>query len=266
MATRPWRDVLGTYFVVSLLTFAVTRLRGVPTLHDYIGLVVAAIFLGAAIQRVGRSRSSLDRHGMALGGLLAPPEESEEDAGPLGIYDLARLLRDNRGAIIVELGVALGLCLLVFPPYLFAFGYWNELQGFPSLVFTADFASFALAQFIVVALPEEAFFRGFVQTRLDDHFRGTTSSPERDGPDGDVPESDAPRRRVHFAALLLQAVLFALIHFLVDGFNPARLAVFFPGLLFGLLRARRGGIGAAIVFHALCNIYGELLYRGWVLT
>ncbi|MFT5359134.1 MAG: membrane protease YdiL (CAAX protease family) [Polyangiales bacterium] len=252
MATRPWRDVLGTYLVVSLLTFAVTRLRGVPALHDYIGLVVAAIFLGAALQRVGRSRSSLDRYGIALGGLLAPPEENEHAAGPLGLYDLGRLLRDNRRAIAVELGVALGLCLLVFPPYLFAFGYWNDLEGLPTLVLSADFASFALAQFIVVALPEEAFFRGFVQTRLNDHFR----------PSG----SDEPWRGVHMGALLLQAFLFALIHFLVDDFNPARLAVFFPGFLFGLLRARRGGIGAAIVFHALCNVYGELLYRGWVLT
>lgn len=252
MATRPWRDVLGTYLVVSILTFAVTRLRGVPQLHDYIGLVVAAIFLGAALQRIGRSRPSLDRHGIALGGLLAPPDETEEDAGPLGVYDLARLLRDNRRAIGVELGVALGLCLIVFPPYLFAFGYWNNLHGLPSLVVSADFASFALAQFIVVALPEEAFFRGFVQTRLDDQFRPR--------------DNDEPRQGVHWGALLLQAFLFALIHFLVDGFNPARLAVFFPGLLFGLIRARRGGIGAAIVFHATCNIYGELLYRGWVLT
>ena len=255
MATSPWRDVLGTYVVVSLLTFGVTRLRGVPALHDYIGLVVAAIFLGAALWRIGRNRRDLDRYGVALGGLLAPPDESEEDAGPLGVYDLGRLLRDNRRAIFTEVGVALGLCVLVFPPYLFAFGYWNELQGTPSLVWTADFASFALAQFIVVALPEEAFFRGFIQTRLDDHFR-----PQRQ----DVEKPDA--RGVHFGSLVLQALLFALIHFLVDGFNPARLAVFFPGLLFGLLRARRGGIGAAIVFHALCNVYGELLYRGWVLT
>lgn len=252
MATRPWKDVLGTYAVVSLLTFAVTRLRSVPTVHEYIGLVVAAIFLGAALLRVGRSRAALERHGIALGGLLAPPEVSAEEAGPLGLYDLGRLIRDNRKSMAKELGVALALCALVFPPYLFAFGYWNGLQGLPNLALTADFLSFTLAQFIVVALPEEAFFRGFVQTKLDDHFR-----PQ---------EAEGPRRGVHLGALVLQAFLFALIHFLVDGFNPARLAVFFPGLLFGLLRGRRGGIGAALVFHALCNVYGELLYRGWVLT
>ena len=252
MTTRPWKAVFGTYVVVSFLTHAVTRLLSDPTVHEYVRLVVAAIFLGAALLRVGRSRAALDRHGIALGGLLAPPEASAEEAGPLGLYDLGRLARDNRASMIRELGVALGLCALVFPPYLFAFGYWNGLQGLPSPSLTPDFLSFTLAQFIVVALPEEAFFRGFVQTKLDDHFR-----PQK---------TEAQRRGVHLGALLLQAFLFALIHFLVDGFNPARLAVFFPGLLFGLLRARRGGIGAALVFHALCNVYGELLYRGWVLT
>ena len=41
-------------------------------------------------------------------------------------------------------------------------------------------------------------------------------------------------------------------------------AVFFPGLLFGWLRARRGGIGAAIAVHALSNVLAELLVRGWL--
>ena len=35
-------------------------------------------------------------------------------------------------------------------------------------------------------------------------------------------------------------------------------------LLFGLIRARRGGIGAALVFHALCNLLSEVLTRGWL--
>jgi hypothetical protein len=61
----------------------------------------------------------------------------------------------------------------------------------------------------------------------------------------------------------LQALLFALIHFAVD-LNPARLAVFFPALLFGWLRALRGGIGAAAAFHASCNLLSEVLVRSWL--
>jgi uncharacterized protein len=60
-----------------------------------------------------------------------------------------------------------------------------------------------------------------------------------------------------------QALLFALLHFGV-GLNPARLAVFFPALLFGWLRERRGGIGAAVWFHAFSNLLSELLTRGYL--
>ena len=68
---------------------------------------------------------------------------------------------------------------------------------------------------------------------------------------------------VSLVALVIQAALFALVHFVVDG-QPERLAVFFPGLLFGWIRARRGGIGAAILFHALSNLYADVLVRGWL--
>ena len=44
---------------------------------------------------------------------------------------------------------------------------------------------------------------------------------------------------------------------------PTRLAVFFPALLFGWLRARTGGIGASVCFHMLCNVYSQVLGRGY---
>ena len=44
--------------------------------------------------------------------------------------------------------------------------------------------------------------------------------------------------------------------------HVARLAVFFPSLVFGWLRARGGGVGAAILFHASCNLYSAWLTDG----
>jgi membrane protease YdiL (CAAX protease family) len=91
-------------------------------------------------------------------------------------------------------------------------------------------------------------FRGYFQTRLQEIYPpsvrlwGAAISP---------------------VALLLQALLFALLHYLV-GFSPARLAVFFPALVFGLLRSVRGGIGAAVWFHALSNVLSEILTRGYL--
>ena len=101
---------------------------------------------------------------------------------------------------------------------------------------------------VVIALPEEAFFRGYLQTSLSDLAKtrvvvlGVELSP---GP------------------WLLQAALFALIHFVVEP-HAARLAVFFPGLLFGWVRSWRGGIGAAIALHAMSNLYSEILARSWL--
>jgi hypothetical protein len=40
--------------------------------------------------------------------------------------------------------------------------------------------------------------------------------------------------------------------------------VFFPALLFGWMREKRGGIGAAVWFHALCNVLSEVLARGYL--
>jgi membrane protease YdiL (CAAX protease family) len=65
--------------------------------------------------------------------------------------------------------------------------------------------------------------------------------------------------------LLLTSAIFAAGHLLTE-LNPGRLAVFFPSLLFGLLRARTGGIGASLLFHAMCNVLSWYLLHGYGLV
>ena len=62
--------------------------------------------------------------------------------------------------------------------------------------------------------------------------------------------------------ILAASAIFALGH-IATIHAPARLAVFFPALVFGWLRARTGGIGASIAYHALCNVFSEALGRGY---
>ncbi|MES1171820.1 MAG: CPBP family intramembrane glutamic endopeptidase [Bacteroidota bacterium] len=106
-----------------------------------------------------------------------------------------------------------------------------------------DFAILALNQVLVIALPEELFFRGYLLGRLEARW--------------------PPGRRFLGApvgwALVASAVMFALGHFLVD-FNPQRLAVFFPGLVFAWMRARTGSIAAGAAYHALCNLLADVLH------
>lgn len=110
----------------------------------------------------------------------------------------------------------------------------------------ASFALLAANQVLVVALPEEMFFRGYLLGRLEEVW--------------------PPDRRLFGApvggALVASAALFALGHFLVD-FNPARLAVFFPGLVFGWMRARTGSIAAGTAYHALCNLLADVLHTSY---
>jgi len=58
------------------------------------------------------------------------------------------------------------------------------------------------------------------------------------------------------------SALFALGHLATEP-NPARLAVFFPALVFAWLRLKTGGIGAGVLFHVLCNVFASELGRGY---
>lgn len=248
-ARSPLREVAVVHAVVAVLTFGITRLRDVGPAADYVHLLVAALFLLVAVKLAQREPAGMERHGIDLAGLLSPPEEETADrsVGPLGLWDLLRAARDAAPAALRESTIALGLALVIFPPFAIGFHLYHQ----PTHPFVPrlpdDMASFALTQLLVVGLPEEALFRGYFQTRLTDAW--------------------PPTRRflgaeVSIPALVGQAALFAVVHFVVD-LAPARLAVFFPGLLFGWLRAWRGGIGAAMLLHALSNVYADVLVKGW---
>jgi len=100
-------------------------------------------------------------------------------------------------------------------------------------------------QILLVALPEEVFYRGYLQTRLDSMF----------GRDVRVLGV-----MVNPWSLVLTSALFAIGHFLTIP-SPARLAVFFPSLLFGWMRRASDGVMAPILYHAACNITVELAMR-----
>ncbi len=114
----------------------------------------------------------------------------------------------------------------------------DHLRGPPDAIQTV------LGQLLVVALPEELFFRGFLLRRLE-----WVWPPTRRIAGGGVG-----------LALLVSAVLFALGHVLVD-LDPRRFAVFFPGLLFGWMRSATGSILAGTLAHAASNLYIDLLGR-----
>ncbi|MDD5308453.1 MAG: CPBP family intramembrane metalloprotease [Deltaproteobacteria bacterium] len=139
---------------------------------------------------------------------------------------------------------------VAFPPIAaFAPWFWGIAGKAWAFAWPIGYPSVALSQLLVVALPEEIFYRGYLMSRLDDvlpcraRVLGVQVGP----------------------GLVIQAVLFALGHFLVD-FHPARLGVFFPALAFGWLKAKRGTIGAGVLFHAASNIFMEIFRAGYGLV
>jgi membrane protease YdiL (CAAX protease family) len=122
---------------------------------------------------------------------------------------------------------------------------WLGLGGF-ALRLPAGILLLALSQLLVVALPEEVFFRGYLMSRLEERWPS--------------------QRRLWGATvgwpLLISSLLFGLGHFLVD-FQPGRLAVMFPALVFGWMRQRTGSLAPAAVFHALCNLFSDVLHESF---
>ena len=134
-----------------------------------------------------------------------------------------------------------------FIPFIIGFHIWQiKIQGFqlhttsfPSLMAILSHLFF---QFLVVALPEEFFFRTYLQTRLSDikiFSREKNKYLVNIFPGG-------------LSAILISNGLFALTH-LIGDVNPVRLLTFFPGLLFAYLWEKTGQLWIVVLFHALCN-------------
>jgi membrane protease YdiL (CAAX protease family) len=131
------------------------------------------------------------------------------------------------------------LCSLLFLPgfillYWLYRGWW--LQVPLRLALPEGWLLLLLYHLLCVALPEEVFYRGYIQSRLNEAF------PKKvnlfGGPVG--------------FGWLYTSLLFALGHFVIS-LRPEALATFLPGLMFGWLRERTGSIVAPTLFHALCN-------------
>ncbi len=231
------RELLVTWAqVVALLAVAKGLSLVEPTrlLGSNLAGVAALLFIGLPDRR-------LQRHG----------EQWQAYGFPWwGLGDARTWRAWGRG-----LAVAAGVCAVVFPVFFLGFLGWAYLLPHlppglarllapyalppnPHLRLPSRFPLLAVNQLLVVALPEELFYRGWMQTSW-------------------AASSSRPRVRVLGAALgagfLSTQALFALGHLVV--LEVWRLGTFFPGLLFGWLRERTGSVAAPVFVHALSNLF-----------
>ena len=125
--------------------------------------------------------------------------------------------------------------------------YMTQLQGqtfYPT--WPQGLIEAAATNLFLVGIAEELYFRGYLQERL------TRLWPDQrrflGAPVG--------------AALVVTAAVFALAHFIGE-YAPTRLGPFFPGLVFGWLRARTQTIVAAVGYHAFCNVLADALLASY---
>jgi len=221
---KPIGVAIAVTFLVTILSYVVP--------DNYAATAVGATFLFAVIALVLRHDSSTIRHyGLSLGGVLEP-------------------LPIRVGPALREAGEAcawaLGLTAVIAPFFVVGFRFYRQTWGSFHLVAPVSIADELFGQALVIALPEEAFYRGYLMTALDDCW-GTPWT--------------IAKAKLGWGWILSSA-LFAVGHALTIT-NVERLAVFFPALLFGWLRARTRGIGAPALFHVLCNVLASTVERGY---
>lgn len=214
--------------------------------------------LGSAIPWIGRNVKAI-----AAALFLFLPSRSLRRSGEtwddIAVPDLPWRSHEARRRFFVDLRWGLGAFLLLAPLVVVGFyamlwsiphlpdwlRYWIPYQRTPTsptLTLPDGMLLLCLDQLLVVALPEEVFFRGYVQTRLKQAW----------GP------GKLRVFGVHMGGYFWATqILFALAH--LGDFDPSRLSVFFPSILFGWLREKTGSIGAAIWVHAGSNLLLKVL-------
>ncbi len=203
-------EVLGLYAGTLLAIRAVVTGQAVMGLPDWVLLLIPALFLYVPIVWVEHKGMDPRALGMTL-----------EGVGTAVRWNLL-------------------LAAVVLVPFVVANHFY---QGWlfgrsPRWVLPHHFLTQVVAYHLfVVALPEEFFYRGYMQSRLNHIF----PKPWRIG------------GAAFGWSLPLTAALFAAGHSLVV-VRWWHFSIFFPAVLFGWLRERTGNVLAPALFHALCNV------------
>lgn len=268
------RQALIASAILIVLLGLFKHLSFTPLLQK-IGFTLAAAFqLYVPLWLIGRGREAASAYGVHMHGSVAAPlallrrrvlaagRRRQRGSGmrrfylrlSMGLSPYAHHAHFDRRGFLRDLGQVGLVIALTFPFFAVGHHYWQlwladylgrEASFAPAL--PAGFIEMAAVNLLLVALPEELFYRGLVQTRL---VRAWPSWFVRFG----IPVG---------WAMLVCSGLFALGHYAGEWGNPARLGPFFPALLFFAMRARSRSIMGAVLYHGLANIFSETLRAGY---
>jgi len=197
---------LGLVLITSLLN----SIQSIALIGKYYGLIFAVLFLYVPFIVMQRRKRKIEFIDEKFSGYLK--------------------------AILVFLITS----VIIFPLFFVGAHYWEEIiynSTGPHWRAMPDLWKIIFYQIVMIALPEEFFFRGYFQSSLNLVCK--------------------KRWRILGVKLgwswIITAAVFAFAHSLVV-LQWWHFAIFFPGLLFGYLRERTGTITAPILFHSASNV------------
>lgn len=228
-------------------------------LGDVIFTLIAAYQLYVPLWLIQRAGEAPESHGIHAHGVLLGPiaalraivvrshrrRRSRGRPGVVGrtLAHYGRGARLRGGAFLEDIGRAVAIGAMTFPLFTVGHHLWQGWLGrsFVDVGVPDDLHVVLLKNTFLIALPEELFYRGFVEHRLERRW------PTR------VFVLGVPLGRT----VVVASAMFALGHFLGE-WNPARLGPFFPAFLFSLLTRRSGSITGAVAYHGMSNAFSHL--------
>jgi membrane protease YdiL (CAAX protease family) len=231
----PGRDALLSWALALVLVIGLVRINvTLPAIGHVGSALVAVLFLYGPMVIAWRRNEDLDDYGFHA----APVARGLAYAGaaigiifPIFCVGYFAFYETACGSHLLAHLVPRGMC-----------SHYSGWAGVHAPTLTLSFAKDFAVQLLVVALPEELFFRGTLLKLLEQKF--------------------PPKRRILGGgvglALVISAAMFALIHLPKQG-DPRALATFFPGLLFGWMRSATGSILASTITHGCSNMLVRLL-------
>ncbi len=204
-----------------------------PLLTETVLIMISAI-LAVGVSRLGyfSTINWLVTPGVWVAAALIPTVIKGRKLAQIG-FDISH--------IEVSLRLLSAVCLVVFPAT-FLFLWALDLFGLEPPLRTVlppgqGWFTWVLYQFLYVAVAEEVFFRGYVQSNVL-RLTGTIKSLQ-------------PWTQ-QWTGIVLSAAFFAAAHIMIQGQIIAALTVL-PGLVLGWLFARTNSLLAPILFHGLAN-------------
>lgn len=208
-----------------------------------VSLLLEMVFVTVAtIWLIRFLRSSLNNRGawlavpfVLLSAAAVPTLLRKRSLGGIG-------LRVERLGLILR--VLCGTCLVVFPVLfcgVFLLKYYKVQLPLCPVVPEGRWFSWLIYQFLYVAVAEETFFRGYLQSNI---LRLLTIAVAKN------------LASLELTSIIISAAVFAISHSVLFG-NVIPIITFFPGLIFGWVFVKTKSLLAPILFHGLANVgYG----------